>query len=200
MTVLQSTVDIDFPNVTQVRHVHGHTVWLRFSDGVEGHVDLTSWPFDGVFEPLRDPDFVARVTLSPPFTIAWPNGADIAPEALYDRLTVTGVIQRRDYARLFDDAMRREAAECAAMPEISRFLGMVIHMLWTEHEAPHFHARYGNFVASIDIESGAITTRKFADRAFHLAGEWREAHQSELLANWERLRRHEQPFQIEPLR
>jgi hypothetical protein len=197
--MLQSSVDIDFPHVTDVRHVGGHIVWLRFSDGVEGHVDFARWPDGGVFDPLRDAAFVAQVRLEHSYTIAWPNGADIAPEALYERLSVTGAVQKRDYAQLFGDAARREAAECAAMPEISRFFGMVIHMFWREHEAPHFHARYGEFVASIDISTGAVTTRKFPDRALRLVQEWRNAHQAELLANWDRMRRREQPLEIPPL-
>ena len=197
--MLQSTVDIDFPHVTDVRHVSGHTLWLRFSDGVEGHVDLAGWLDGPVFEPLRDPAFFAQVRLASLYTIEWPNGADIAPQTLYARMTVTGAVQKRNYAQLFDDAMRREAAECAAMPEISRFFGMVIHMFWQEHEAPHFHARYGEFVASIDIRTAAVTSRKFPDRALRLVQEWRAAHESELLANWDRLRRHEEPLPIAPL-
>lgn len=192
-------IDIDFPNVTDVRHVSGHTLWLRFSDGVEGHVDFSGWLDGPVFEPLRDPAFFAQVRLAPLLTIEWPNGADVAAQTLYDRLKVTGPITKRPYAQLFDDAMKREAAECAAMPEISRFFGMVIHMYWTEHEAPHFHAKYGEFVASIDIETGAVTTRHFPGRALRLLDEWRRAHESELLANWERMRRREEPVSIAPL-
>jgi hypothetical protein len=197
--VLHTLVEIDFPHVTDVRHSDGHRLWLRFSDGVEGHVDFTDWLDGPVFEPLRDPALFRQVRLEPPYTIAWPNGADFAPEALYERLTVTGSVAKRPYAQLFDDAMRQEAAKCAAMPEVSRFFGMVIHMFWTEYEAPHFHARYGDFVASVDIRTGAVTTRRFPDRALRLLSEWRKLHEPELLANWDRMRRKKKPLPIAPL-
>lgn len=196
---MQRTIDIDFPTVTHVRHVSGHTLWLRFSDGVEGHVDMSDWLDGPAFARLREPAFFAQVRLAPMLTIEWPNGVDIAPESLYDRLVVTGAVAKRPYAQLFDDAMRREAAECAAMPEISRFLGMVIHMYWTEHEAPHFHARYAEYVATIDIKTGAVTTRRFPERALRLLRKWRKLHESELLANWERIRRQKDPLPIAPL-
>ena len=192
------TVDIDFPHVTSVRHVAAHVLWLRFSDGVEGEVDFAGRLEGPVFEALRDPDFFARVR-GDGYTIVWPNGVDLAPEGLYDRLRVTGSVAKRPYAQLFDDAMRREATECAAMPEISRFFGIVIHMFWTEHEAPHFHAKYGEFVASIDIATGAVTTRRFPDRALRLVSEWRKLHEKELLINWERMRTHQDALPIAPL-
>src|SRR5687768_16895990 len=132
-------IPIDFPHVTAVRHVGGHTLWLRFSDGVEGTVDFTGWLDGDVFEPLKDEAFFAQVSLKND-TIEWANRADFAPETLYEYLVVTGPVAKRNYEQLFDDAIKLEAAECATMPEISRFLGMVILMRWREHEAPHFHA------------------------------------------------------------
>ncbi len=70
-------------HITDVRTSSGHTIWLRFSDGAEGFVDL-SRELDGpVFEPLRDPVLFAQVRLDAEFkTVAWPNGADFAPEYL----------------------------------------------------------------------------------------------------------------------
>lgn len=40
------------------------------------------------------------------------------------------------------------------MPEISRFLGIVIAMYYADHNPPHFHAKYGDYEALIDIETG----------------------------------------------
>jgi len=74
-------------NVTAVRHVRAHTLWVRFSDGTEGEVDLADALQGEVFEPLRDEAFFARVAVDPEIrTIAWPNGADLAPEFLRERL------------------------------------------------------------------------------------------------------------------
>ena len=42
------------------------------------------------------------------------------------------------------------------MPEISRFLGIVIYMYWSEHNPPHFHAFYGDFEVTITIDGGVV--------------------------------------------
>ena len=43
------------------------------------------------------------------------------------------------------------------MPEISRFYGIVITMFFSEHNPPHFHVRYMEHRALIDIANGTIT-------------------------------------------
>jgi hypothetical protein len=42
------------------------------------------------------------------------------------------------------------------VPEISRFCGIVITMYWNDHNPPHFHARYGEAMAEIDIQTLAV--------------------------------------------
>jgi hypothetical protein len=76
--------------IVAARCERGHLVWLRFSDGLEGEVDL-SGDLDGpMFEPLRDPAMFGRVRLDPTLhTLVWPNGADLAPEFLRARLLAT---------------------------------------------------------------------------------------------------------------
>ena len=61
-----------------------HSLSVTFSDGVAGEVDVRPLLDDGpVFGPLRDPDYFGRVELDPVCgTVVWPNGADLAPEAL----------------------------------------------------------------------------------------------------------------------
>jgi hypothetical protein len=57
---------------------------LTFDDGTVGEVDFAGREWRGVFEPLRDPDYFARVAVDVEAgTITWPNGADMAPEPLY---------------------------------------------------------------------------------------------------------------------
>ena len=57
---------------------------LTFDDGTVGDVDFTGREWRGVFEPLRDLDYFARVAVDAEAgTVTWPNGADMAPEPLY---------------------------------------------------------------------------------------------------------------------
>lgn len=75
--------------VTEARYVRDYVVWVRFSDGVEGEVDLANELDGPVFEPLRDRSFFRLVRLDPELhTIVWPNGADVAPEFLRTRVRV----------------------------------------------------------------------------------------------------------------
>jgi hypothetical protein len=78
------------PRLVEVRWVRDFILWVRFSDGSGGEVDL-SGELDGpVFEPLRDPAYFRRFALSPDLhTIVWPNGADVAPEFLHERARET---------------------------------------------------------------------------------------------------------------
>lgn len=69
------------------------------------------------------------------------------------------------------------------MPEISRFLGIVIAMFYRDHSPPHFHAIYGEYEITVEIESGIINGR-FPKRALKLVFEWSEFHKDELLDNW----------------
>jgi hypothetical protein len=70
--------------IVDVDVVGPHRLRLAFDDGVGGELDASDWEWTGVFEPLRDPDYFARVELDPELgTISWPNGADIAPETLH---------------------------------------------------------------------------------------------------------------------
>jgi Domain of unknown function (DUF4160) len=69
------------------------------------------------------------------------------------------------------------------MPELSRFLGIVIGMFYREHGVPHFHAVYGGHEISVEIETGRIHGQ-FPPRALKLVIEWRDLHKAELLENW----------------
>lgn len=61
----------------------GTCLELAFTNGARKHVDLAPLLEGPIFEPLHDPAYFARVELDPICgTIVWPNGADIAPEAL----------------------------------------------------------------------------------------------------------------------
>ena len=72
------------PRVVAVEHLGGHRLRLVFDDGVEGEVDLACHlEWSAIFEPLRDPDYVAQVRLpADGGTVEWPNGAEIDPVVL----------------------------------------------------------------------------------------------------------------------
>ena len=72
--------------VTKVTPLGGYRLRVEFADGVKGEVDLSERLFGPVFEPLRDPDFFARVQVDEFGAVCWPNGADLAPDALYETL------------------------------------------------------------------------------------------------------------------
>jgi hypothetical protein len=76
-------------DVIDVRYVREYTVWVKFDDGTEGEVDVSRSFRGPVFEPLRDIEFFKQVRVSSDLgTIVWPNGADVAPETLYERIQV----------------------------------------------------------------------------------------------------------------
>ncbi len=76
-------------DVVEVRYVRDYTVWLRFQDGTSGEVDLRRSLRGPVFEPLLDLEYFKQVRVAPEIgTIVWPNGADIAPETLFERVRV----------------------------------------------------------------------------------------------------------------
>ena len=71
------------PSVTAADYKGAHRIRLTFSDGRQGTVDFTPWLEGPVFEPLKDLAYFQRFFLEGG-TVAWPNGADIAPETLYE--------------------------------------------------------------------------------------------------------------------
>jgi hypothetical protein len=84
------------------------------------------------------------------------------------------------------------------MPEISRFLGIVIGILYRDHDPPHFHAAYGEFEITVGIEDG-IVKGEFPRRALALVLEWYQVHQNELRENWELARLRKPLRRIPPL-
>jgi Domain of unknown function (DUF4160) len=84
------------------------------------------------------------------------------------------------------------------MPEISRFLGIVIGMFYREHGPPHFHAVYGEDRITVEIETGAVSGR-FPRRALSLVLEWHTRHKDELLRDWQLARQGKPLGRIAPL-
>ena len=77
-------------NVTAVEYRRGYVYHVRFDDGLEGDVDFSGYIGCGpVFRPLGDLAFFKKARIEGG-TIAWPNGADIAPETLYEMVERSG--------------------------------------------------------------------------------------------------------------
>lgn len=85
------------------------------------------------------------------------------------------------------------------MPEISRFFGIVIQMYWDDHAPPHFHARYGEHEALINIRTLEILRGSLPGRAMGLTLEWAAMHRAALAANWVRCAKTLPPMTIPPL-
>lgn len=72
------------PTVIRATYGGQFRIHLAFSNGLEGAVDFAQWLDGPIFEPLKDPSYFQRFFIDGG-TVAWPNGADIAPETLYER-------------------------------------------------------------------------------------------------------------------
>ena len=86
------------------------------------------------------------------------------------------------------------------MPEISRFLGIVIKMYFDEHNPPHFHAEYGEYESLININTMAVIVGRLPSRVLGLVIEWASMHQEELKQEWEKARNMESLGKIPPLK
>ena len=71
------------PSVIRAQHRGGYHIHVTFNDNTEKTIDFLPWLEGPVFEPLKDPDYFGRFFLDGG-TVVWPNGADVAPETLYE--------------------------------------------------------------------------------------------------------------------
>jgi hypothetical protein len=85
------------------------------------------------------------------------------------------------------------------MPEISRFLGIVIKMFYDDHNPPHFHVEYNEYLAEINIETLEILAGEIPNRIYTIVLEWATIHRKELIDDWNLSKINEQPKKIEPL-
>jgi hypothetical protein len=72
------------------------------------------------------------------------------------------------------------------MPIISAFYGLIIKMFFmqSEHNPPHIHVIYGEYVGIIDIKTLEMIEGDLPNRALSMAKEWTKEHQDELLNIW----------------
>ncbi|MBU1626671.1 DUF2442 domain-containing protein [bacterium] len=76
-------------HVIEAEYLHDYVIWLRFNDGTSGEVDLENELYGTMFEPLKDLELFKSFKVDPVLdTIVWENGADLAPEFLYEKMRV----------------------------------------------------------------------------------------------------------------
>ena len=77
-------------DIVEVKVLTDYKLFLKFDDGVCGEVDIAKLiPFEGVFAPLKDKTFFARVRVNHDIgTICWDNGADLSPAFLRENIQI----------------------------------------------------------------------------------------------------------------
>ncbi|MHB8931461.1 MAG: DUF4160 domain-containing protein [Melioribacteraceae bacterium] len=83
------------------------------------------------------------------------------------------------------------------MPEISRFMGMVIQMYYRDHVLPHIHIRDAETTCTIDLD-GNILGGKLPLHKLHIIQRWMTLHKKELERNWNLVKDKELPERIAP--
>jgi len=84
---------------TEVEPREGYRIWLQYSDGSAGEVDLSHLAGRGVFEAWKDRAFFATAHLSEGGAIAWGEDIELCPDALYMQLTGKSVEEVMSGAR-----------------------------------------------------------------------------------------------------
>lgn len=79
--------ETDLIHAVEVQPRAGHRIWLRYSDGAAGEVDLSDLAGRGVFRAWSDRDFFNGVHVAPHGAVAWDDEVELCADALYQRLT-----------------------------------------------------------------------------------------------------------------
>jgi len=193
------------PNVVSVKQTGPYRLLVRFNDGAQGELDVKAEiSFEGVFEPLNDPDFFAQVRVDEELgTIVWPNGADLDPWVLHSRVTGIPIVFHGEESCGEDDCGGTEELAPqhggSSTTEISRFLGIVVDMSCDEHASPHFHARYGDGTAVVEVPNLRLVRSTLPPRAVGFLMEWASRHPEELIQDWELARSGKPLKRIPPL-
>lgn len=85
------------------------------------------------------------------------------------------------------------------MPEISRFLGIIIRMYYDEHSPPHLHAEYAGAKVLLDFQGNILHGDLGSRAVLRLVREWIDMHAAELMENWELARSGKDLKKIAPL-
>jgi hypothetical protein len=76
-------------HVKEAKYLHDYVIWIRFNNGAAGEIDLKNELYGEMFEPLKNLNNFKKFIVDPEMeTIVWENGADFAPEYLYENTKV----------------------------------------------------------------------------------------------------------------
>jgi hypothetical protein len=202
--------------VIKVRALPEYRLQVEFEDGVRGILEYRNELTGEVFEALRDPVQFAKVGIDEDGVVCWPNGTDLAPDAMYEDLkaqqgpgSVAGGTESFELPESDKETRPlprwRPAPAVGAssggetIPRISRFFGITISMHWREHGVGHFHVEYGTDQATLAIETFEVLAGRLPRRVMSLVLEWALIHRPELRANWARAQRKEPLLPVRPL-
>lgn len=85
------------------------------------------------------------------------------------------------------------------MPEVSRFLGIIIRFNYREHNPPHFHVEYNEWMACISVQELRVLQGELPHRILALVLEWACDHRDELMADWDLAAQKKELKKIAPL-
>ena len=85
------------------------------------------------------------------------------------------------------------------MPTISMFYGIMVQMFFNDHQPAHFHVKYGDHKAIINVMTLEVMRGGLPRRALAMVLEWAQTHRVELLVDWELCRQMRMPHPIQPL-
>lgn len=91
-------------------------------------------------------------------------------------------------ARHFGNGSQGSGPHLRTVPEVSRFFGIVVAMYYDDHPPPHFHVRYGECRAILELDGLVVLGGALPPRALGLVAEWAALHRAELEENWRRAR------------
>jgi hypothetical protein len=119
----------------------------------------------------------------------------------------TGFADRRRKRRSRGGVLRKDALPVPtekeiAVPEISRFFGIIVRMYvetGVQHHTPHFHAYYEEAAAVFGLDPIELLAGALPRRQLRLVEAWAELHQQELVTDWQLLQGGQAPRPIEPL-
>jgi hypothetical protein len=77
----------------EIKALPKYRIWIKYSDGNQGEVDLSEFVGRGVFKLWEDYSFFQKVSLGSSGEIIWNNQIDLCPDSIYMKLTGKTVVQ-----------------------------------------------------------------------------------------------------------